>query len=84
MARSRHRGAIKLIKAAAFSGLFVAPISVSGITADKNGVAPTSISLPSGPGSVEGLGETFQPMLNTGSPAMRSRSICRKVSPATP
>src|SRR5215510_15131033 len=35
--------------------------------ADKNGVAPQAISLPSGPGSIQGLGESFQPQLNTGS-----------------
>ena len=34
--------------------------------ADKNGVSPNVISLPSGPGSIEGLGESFQPLLNTG------------------
>ena len=34
---------------------------------DKNGVSPNTISLPEGPGSIEGLGEAFQPMLNTGS-----------------
>ena len=34
--------------------------------ADKSGVSPTTISLPKGPGSVEGLGESFQPTLNTG------------------
>lgn len=34
--------------------------------ADKSGVGPNSISLPKGPGSVEGLGESFQPTLNTG------------------
>lgn len=34
---------------------------------DKNGVAPTTISLPSGPGSIEGLGLSFEPQLNTGS-----------------
>ena len=34
---------------------------------DKSGVKPTSISLPSGAGSIEGLGESFQPQLNTGS-----------------
>jgi len=34
--------------------------------ADKSGVSPTSISLPSGPGSIEGLGAEFQPQLNTG------------------
>jgi len=33
---------------------------------DKNGVSPNTVSLPSGPGSIEGLGEAFQPMLNTG------------------
>ena len=34
--------------------------------ADKSGVSPNSISLPKGPGSIEGLGESFQPSLNTG------------------
>ena len=34
---------------------------------DKNGVSPNTISLPSGPGSIEGLGESFQPVLNSGS-----------------
>ena len=34
---------------------------------DKIGVSPNTISLPSGPGSIEGLDESFQPMLNTGS-----------------
>lgn len=34
--------------------------------ADKSGVSPNTISLPKGPGSIEGLGEAFQPTLNTG------------------
>ena len=34
--------------------------------ANKNGVSPQVISLPSGPGSIQGLGESFQPQLNTG------------------
>lgn len=34
--------------------------------ADKNGVSPNAISLPSGPGSIEGLGESFEPSLNSG------------------
>ncbi len=34
--------------------------------ADTNGVSPQAISLPSGPGSIEGLGESFEPQLNTG------------------
>ena len=39
----------------------------AGFAADKNGVSPQAISLPSGPGSIQGLGESFQPQLNTGS-----------------
>lgn len=35
--------------------------------ADKNGVSPQTISLPTGPGSIQGLGESFQPQLNSGS-----------------
>lgn len=33
---------------------------------DKSGVQPNTVSLPSGPGSIEGLGESFEPRLNTG------------------
>jgi YD repeat-containing protein len=33
---------------------------------DKNGISPSVISLPDGPGSIEGLGKSFQPNLNTG------------------
>lgn len=33
---------------------------------EKSGVSSNAISLPSGPGSIEGLGDSFQPMLNTG------------------
>ena len=33
---------------------------------DKSGVKPTVLSLPSGPGSIEGLGKSFQADLNTG------------------
>src|SRR5438094_4325392 len=33
---------------------------------DKSGVKPQVLSLPSGPGSIEGLGESFEPQLNTG------------------
>ncbi len=38
----------------------------SALSADKNGVSPDAISVPKGPGSIEGLGESFQPALNTG------------------
>ncbi|MBL9167173.1 MAG: VCBS repeat-containing protein [Verrucomicrobiales bacterium] len=39
---------------------------VAAWAADKSGVSPTAISLPKGPGSIEGLGESFQPALNSG------------------
>lgn len=35
--------------------------------ANKSGVAPNVINVPKGPGSIEGLGQGFQPQLNTGS-----------------
>src|SRR5262249_39098725 len=38
----------------------------SALAADKSGVGPNTISLPKGPGAIEGLGESFQPHLNTG------------------
>lgn len=34
--------------------------------ADKSGVGLNKISLPSGPGSIEGLGDAFEPQLNSG------------------
>jgi len=40
--------------------------SSASLAADKNGVPPNAVSLPSGPGSTEGMGEAFQPMLNSG------------------
>jgi RHS repeat-associated protein len=48
--------------------LLVWVLAVHSIAADsdKSGVKPTSISLPGGPGSVEGLGESFEPQLNSG------------------
>ncbi len=39
----------------------------NALAADKNGVSPQVVSLPSGPGSIQGLGESFQPQLNSGS-----------------
>ncbi|MFH1148210.1 MAG: SpvB/TcaC N-terminal domain-containing protein [Pseudomonadota bacterium] len=45
---------------------------------DKSGVKPQVISLPKGPGSIDGLGESFEPQLNTGTVAY---SVKLKVSP---
>ncbi len=44
--------------------LILASISYAGV--DKSGIKPNVLSLPSGPGSVEGLGESFEPQLNSG------------------
>ena len=49
--------------------LFVLLVPLGGnfvFAADKSGVSPNTVSLPKGPGSIEGLGDAFQPMLNTG------------------
>ncbi|MGD2109039.1 MAG: SpvB/TcaC N-terminal domain-containing protein, partial [Phycisphaerae bacterium] len=48
---------------ALFAGLLGAPALAAQ---DKNGVAAVAISRPTGPGSLEGLGDAFQPALNTG------------------
>jgi Salmonella virulence plasmid 65kDa B protein len=42
-------------------------LSRLALAADKSGTRPTAVSLPSGPGSVEGLGESFEANLNSGS-----------------
>ena len=52
----------------------------SAVAADKSGVSPNSISLPKGPGSIEGLGESFQPSLNTGT---AKYSVRLKMPPGT-
>src|SRR5512139_72592 len=48
--------------------------------ADKSGVTPNTISLPKGPGSIEGLGESFQPTLNAGT---AKYGVALKVPPGT-
>src|SRR5262245_15716859 len=50
------------------------------IAADKSAVGPSAISVPKGPGSIEGLGESFQPSLNTGT---AKYGIGIKVPPGT-
>ncbi|MCP4108690.1 MAG: hypothetical protein GY749_24605 [Desulfobacteraceae bacterium] len=49
--------------------LIIAGISYAGV--DKSGVKPSVLSLPSGPGSIEGLGESFEPQLNSGTATYR-------------
>ncbi len=60
--------------------LLLLSIPNPAVAADKNGVSPTTISLPKGPGSIEGLGESFQPSLNTGT---AKHSIPLEVPPGT-
>lgn len=47
--------------------LLMSCLGLLGGVPDKSGVKPSTISLPSGAGSIEGLGESFEPQLNTGS-----------------
>lgn len=49
--------------------LLVSSISYAGV--NKSGVKPNVLSLPSGPGSIEGLGESFEPQLNSGTATYR-------------
>ena len=48
--------------------------------AEKSGVRPNVISLPGGPGTMSGLGEQFEPTLNTGSATYR---VALDVPPGT-
>jgi len=54
--------------------------AASAAAADKSGTRPTAISVPKGPGSVEGLGESFQVVLNSGSV---TETVALKVPPGT-
>lgn len=78
--RCRHQGTFSrlLLFAGVLAGAWLGSVSCGA--ADKNGVSPNTISLPSGPGSVEGLGESFQPMLNTGT---AKYSVGLRVPPGT-
>ena len=65
MIRRTRRNWIRILAALACSA--AATFAPRSLWADdKNGVSPTTISRPSGPGSLEGLGDAFQPALNTG------------------
>ncbi|MCP4702430.1 MAG: hypothetical protein GY862_37055 [Gammaproteobacteria bacterium] len=46
--------------------LFLMIFPFTLFAADKSAVKPSVLSLPSGPGSIEGLGESFEPQLNSG------------------
>ncbi len=60
-----------------------AALVLAGVAAfadDKSGARPTAVSVPSGPGSIEGLGESFEANLNSGSVRQR---VAMKVPPGT-
>jgi RHS repeat-associated protein len=62
-----------LVVALIASGIHAAPV-------DKSGTKPSILSLPSGPGSIEGLGKAFQPQINTGT---ASYAVALKLPPGT-
>lgn len=55
-------------------------VALSAFAGDKSGTRATAISVPHGPGSVEGLGESFQINLNSGSV---SETVPLKLPPGT-
>jgi len=67
---------VTLITILSMCVLFISPCSA----VDKSGVKPNTISLPTGPGSIEGLGESFEPTLNTGT---AKYAVGLKVPPGT-
>ncbi len=83
VARATHRpmsvrSGLPTLLALVTAGLIAVVSGANG--ADKSGVSPNTISLPKGPGSIEGLGESFQPTLNTGT---AKYSVALKVPPGT-
>ncbi len=61
---AQMQAAIRLVVLIPLLCLLFYPAALSA--QDKSGVKPQVISLPSGPGSLEGLGENFEPNLSTG------------------
>jgi len=41
-------------------------VSLGALASDPSGISPTILNLPTGPGSISGLGESFSPALNSG------------------
>jgi hypothetical protein len=69
MYNHQQRTDLKLIFYLLFGPLMVSLLAFIPTVAhaqDKSGVKPQVISLPTGPGSLEGLGENFEPDLSTG------------------
>jgi RHS repeat-associated protein len=67
MTTARTDGGLLSRRAAAIAALTLAVALAAEAHADKSGVRPNVISVPGGPGTIGGLGEQFEPTLNTGS-----------------
>jgi RHS repeat-associated protein len=68
----------RLVSLLAIGTLLFWSLSCFGL--DKSGATSSAISLPAGPGSIEGLGESFEPNLNTG---MAQYSVSLELPPGT-
>ncbi len=69
MRNHKQRTYLKLICYLLFGPLLISLLALMPTVThaqDKSGVKPQVISLPAGPGSLEGLGESFEPNLSTG------------------
>lgn len=64
LARSAGRLARRVATLAVLALMLLVPVRAH---AEKSGVRPNVISVPAGPGTIKGLGEQFEPTLNTGS-----------------
>ena len=62
-----HKGlSVRLAVTAVVFGGMLTVMEFGWAAENKSGVSPSVISLPSGPGSIEGLGDSFEPELNSG------------------
>ena len=80
ISRSSSRPTRMRVTKSVYGLAFFTLVCGQSLGADKSGVGPNTISLPKGPGSIEGLGESFQPTLNTGT---AKHNIPLKLPPGT-
>ena len=55
----------------ALAGAYLLGIGAGAVADSNTSVSASKVSLPSGPGSIEGLGESFEPQFNTGTYVFR-------------
>lgn len=61
------RARLRALKILLGTGAALAASAQTAMASDRSGVRPEVLSVPSGPGSIEGLGEGFEPSLQAGS-----------------